>query len=70
MYEQLKMVIDKDPDGPMSKHISNVFFKFVQDTNLNKYIPKMSFYDLQYLRNLVEVDVDIKEDIIEDFELD
>lgn len=68
MYTMLRMVMDKDPDGPMSKHISNVFFRFLQDNNLTYCLPKMSLHDLKYLRFTIGPDENLK-DITEDFEL-
>lgn len=70
MYEQLKRIIDKDPEGPMSKHISNVFFKFIKDNKLTKVLPSLTLYDLKYFKPLVEDDTDIKSAVLEDFELE
>lgn len=70
MYNMLKSVIDKDPDGPMSRHISNVFAKYVKDKQLTGKLPRLSMYDLQYLKTLIgEKDIQITE-YLEDFELD
>ncbi len=68
MYTMLKMVMDKDPDGPMSKHISNVFFRFLQDNDLTSCLPKMNLLDLKYLKSAIGPNENLK-DIIEDFEL-
>lgn len=68
MYEMLKYIIDKDPNGPMSKHISNIFFNFVREKQLTSSLPKMNMYDLKYLKNLLGPNS--IEDIIEDFELE
>lgn len=70
MYNMLKYVIDKDPDGPMSKHISNVFAKFLKNRNLTNKLPKLTLYDIKYLKPLME-DSDIRaKDYLEDFEMD
>lgn len=70
MYNMLKSVIDKDPDGPMSRHISNVFAKFINDNHLSAKLPRLNLYDLRYLKMLVG-DEDIKiTEYLEDFELD
>lgn len=70
MYNMLRSVIDKDPDGPMSRHISNVFAKFVKDKHLSGKLPHLTLYDLQYLKLLIgDQDIQITE-YLEDFELD
>lgn len=70
MYNMLKSIIDKDPEGPMSRHISNVFGKFVVDRKLTNKLPQFSLYDLKYLKGLIEnKDVSVN-DYLEDFELD
>lgn len=70
MYALLKRVIDKDPDGPMSKHISNVFFKFVKENNLTKLLPTLTLYDLRYVGPLIEDGNSVRKDILEDFDID
>ena len=70
MYNMLKSIIDKDPEGPMSRHISNVFGKFVVDRKLSNKLPQFNLYDLKYLKGLIEnKDVSVY-DYLEDFELD
>lgn len=70
MYTQLKKVIDKDPDGPMSKHISNVFFRFVKEKKLTKLLPTFTLYDLKFVRAYLDDGVSVRTDILEDFEID
>lgn len=70
MYDQLKRIIDKDPEGPMSKHISNVFFKFLKDNGLTRVLPSLTLYDLKYFKPFVEDNTDFKNAVLEDFELD
>lgn len=70
MYNMLKSIIDKDPDGPMSRHISNVFGKFITDRKLSNKLPHISLYDLKYLKGMVDnQDLSI-DDYLEDYELD
>lgn len=70
MYNMLKSIIDKDPEGPMSRHISNVFGKFVVDRKLSNKLPQFHLYDLKYFKGLIEnQDVSFYE-YLEDFELD
>ena len=70
MYNMLKSIIDKDPEGPMSRHISNVFGKFVVDRKLSNKLPQFHLYDLKYFKGLIEnQDVSVYE-YLEDFELD
>lgn len=70
MYDQLKRIIDKDPEGPMSRHISNVFFKFLKDNGLTRVLPSLTLYDLKYFKPFVEDNTDFKNAVLEDFELD
>ena len=70
MYNMLKSVIDKDSEGPMSRHISNEFAKFVKERNLTNKLPHISLYDLKYFKGLIEAqDISVK-NYLEDFELE
>lgn len=70
MYNMLKSVIDKDPEGPMSRHISNEFSKFIKERKLTSKLPNISLYDLKYFKGLIETqDISIK-NYLEDFELE
>lgn len=70
MYNMLKSVIDKDSEGPMSRHISNEFAKFVKERNLTNKLPHISLYDLKYFKGLIETqDISVK-NYLEDFELE
>ena len=70
MFEMLKNIMEKDPDGVMTKHISNVFNKFLQDTNLTSNLPKMSMYDIRYLQPIFELDDMPLREILENFEIE
>ena len=70
MFEMLKNIMEKDPDGVMTKHISNVFNKFLQDTNLTSSLPKMSMYDIRYLQPIFELDDMPLREILENFEIE
>ena len=70
MFEMLKNIVDKDPDGVMTKHISNVFNKFLQDKNLTSVLPKMSMYDIRYLQPMLD-DANLSlSEILENFEIE
>ena len=70
MFEMLKNIVDKDPDGVMTKHISNVFNKFLQDKNLTSVLPKMSMYDIRYLQPMLD-DANLSlPEILENFEIE
>lgn len=70
MYNMLKSIIDKDSEGPMSRHISNVFGKFVNDRKLTNKLPQFSLFDLKYLKGMIENQEVSVNDFIENFELD
>lgn len=69
MYDMLKSIIDRDHSDPMAKHISNLFLRYIRKQGLSKKL-NFNFYDLTYLRAMMnESEGDIKL-ILEDFELD
>ena len=69
MFSLLKTVLDKDTDDPMAKHISNKFFRFLQEHQKTNIID-ISFYDLSSLKVMFEqYDIDIQS-ILEDFEIE
>lgn len=69
MYGMLKSIIDRDHSDPMAKHISNLFLKYIKKQGLSKKL-QFTFYDLAYLKTMLnENDRDIKS-FLEDFELD
>lgn len=70
MYTMLKSVIDKDPDGPMSRHISNVFFTYIKDFKLSGKLPSFTMYDLKYFKAYINEEDLTMEDYVEDFEVD
>lgn len=70
MYKSLQSIFEKNPDDPMSKHISNVFRKFVDEKNLKNKLPKMTLQDLSIFKGMTK-DEDMSEiDFIENFEID
>lgn len=70
MYKSLKTIFDKNPNDPMSRHICNVFFKFLKDKDLNGKLPKLTLQDLGLFKDIVK-DSEMKEtDLIENFEID
>lgn len=70
MYEMLNAIKAKDSDGPMTKHINNIFFKFIKENNLASKLPPMNMYNLDILKSmLTDDDVNI-EDVIENFEIE
>ena len=69
MYDMLKSIIDRDHSDPMAKHISNLFLKYIKKQGLSKKL-HFTFYDLTYLRSMLnDSDSEIKS-LLEDFELD
>lgn len=70
MFEMLKSIVEKDPDGVMTKHISNVFNRFLQDKNLTSSLPKMSMYDIRYLQPMLEPEDMPVQEILENFEIE
>ena len=70
MYTELRSVFDKNPEDPMSKHISNCFRRFVEDKNLKNKLPKMNLEDLAIFRESIVGDVMSENDYLENFELD
>lgn len=70
MYRSLKLIFDKNPDDPMSRHISNVFFKFVSDNNLNNKLPRMTLQDLGIFKSAMKESGVTEKDLLENFELD
>ena len=70
MFEMLKNIVEKDPDGVMTKHISNVFNRFLQDMNLTSSLPKMSMYDIRYLQPMLENEDIPLQDVLENFEIE
>lgn len=70
MYTELRSVFDKNPDDPMSKHISNCFRRFVEDKNLKNKLPKMNLEDLAIFRESIVGDEMSENDYLENFELD
>lgn len=70
MYKSLQSIFEKNPDDPMSKHISNKFRKFVEDKNLKNKLPKMTLQDLSIIKGITKGDEMSEEDFIENFEID
>ena len=70
MYEMLNAIKSKDADGPMTKHINNVFFGFVRENNLASKLPTMNMYNLEDLKSLLSDENINIEDVVEDFEVD
>lgn len=70
MYEMLNAIKSKDADGPMTKHINNVFFGFVRENNLASKLPTMNMYNLEDLKSLLSDEEINIEDVVENFEVD
>lgn len=70
MYEMLNAIKSKDADGPMTKHINNVFFGFVREKGLASKLPTMNMYNLEDLKSLFSDEEINIEDVVEDFEVD
>ena len=70
MYEMLNAIKSKDADGPMTKHINNVFFGFVREKSLASKLPTMNMYNLEDLKSLFSDEEINIEDVVEDFEVD
>lgn len=70
MYKSLKTIFDKNPDDPMSRHISNVFLKFVSEKNLSGRLPKLTLQDLGMFKDVVKGSEMTEKDLLENFELD
>ncbi len=70
MYKSLQSVFDKNPDDPMSKHISNVFRNFVEEKNLKNKLPKLTLQDLRIIKGLTKGDDMSEKDFVENFEID
>jgi hypothetical protein len=70
MYKSLNSILDKNPDDPMSRHISNMFLKFISDKNLNGKLPKMTLQDLGMIRVVVSGSDMSEKDMLENFELE
>lgn len=70
MYDMLNAIKSKDPEGPMTMHINNVFFKFIKDNNLTSKLPSMNLYNLENLKYLLSEERVLLEDITENFEID
>ena len=66
----LNAIKSKDADGPMTKHINNVFFGFVRENNLASKLPTMNMYNLEVLKSLLSDEEINIEDVVENFEVD
>jgi len=68
MYDYLKVILDKDPEDIMAKHINNVFFRFLKRINMTNII-KIRYEDISILRDIFkEYDIDIN-DLLDDIEI-
>ncbi len=70
MYKSLKSISDKNPNDPMSSHISNKFLNFVNENNLNGKLPKMNLQDLGMFKAIIQGSDMSEKDLLENFELD
>ena len=70
MYKSLKSISEKNPNDPMSSHISNIFLKFVNDNKLNGKLPKMNLQDLGMFKVMIQGSDMLEKDLLENFELD
>lgn len=69
LFSLLKVITEKAPDDPMSKHIGNKFYTYLQSIGKSNLI-NVSFNDLSSIKAMFEkYDLDI-ESLFEDFEID
>ncbi|MFR1814999.1 SIR2 family protein [Dysgonomonas capnocytophagoides] len=70
MFSLLKVILDKDAEDGMAKHISNKLFVFLKKHKKTNVIRGLNFYDLSTLKTMFQqYNIDI-ESLFEDFELD
>lgn len=70
MFQMLKSILDKDKYDPMSRHISNLFSKYVEEVGMSGKF-RLSMYDLSYLKSVMGVSDSSKiNQMLEDFEIE
>jgi hypothetical protein len=70
MVTMLKQVVDKDPNGPMSNHISGIVYSFLKSCNLLSNAFSFQMDDLKLIKKMMQKDgIDVTQ-MVEDFELD
>lgn len=70
MVTMLKQVVDKDPNGPMSNHISGIVYSFLRNCNLLSNTISFQIDDLRLLKKMMQKDGVNVTQMVEDFELD
>lgn len=70
MVTMLKQVVDKDPSGPMSNHISSIVYSFLKDSNLLSNTISFQIDDLRLVKKMMQKDGVNVTQMVEDFELD
>lgn len=70
MFNMLKTILDKDDKDPMARHISNLFYEYVQKVGLSGKF-NLNMFDLTYLHAIMgERNKKRITEILEDFEIE